>query len=122
VNEHERRNVGPRLNGHHPPDHLRTAAYFIGYRPREKLVISIGRKATGLLMHEADPVHGLGGSRTCNQIVMSIPTKQAQSFSVGSAGIHFIGLPRSRPRHLTFELFTLAPEEGGPPAHRSVAR
>jgi integrase len=28
-----------RVYGYHHPDHLRTAAHFIGYRPREKLAV-----------------------------------------------------------------------------------
>jgi hypothetical protein len=30
-----------RVYGHHHPDHLRTAAHFIGYRPREKLAVPL---------------------------------------------------------------------------------
>ena len=46
--------------------------------------------------------------------------KQAQSFAVDSAGIHFIGLPLWPHAGLTFDsrrtdtVFTLGPEEGGP--------
>jgi hypothetical protein len=46
--------------------------------------------------------------------------KQAQSFPVSSAGMHFIGLPPWSRAGLTFEsrrtdtVFTLGPEEGGP--------
>jgi hypothetical protein len=42
-----------RVYGHHHPDHLRTAAHFIGYRPRGKIGRSIGRSATGPATHPA---------------------------------------------------------------------
>jgi hypothetical protein len=62
-----------RVYGHHHSDHLRTAAHFIGYRPREKLAIPLaGARPTP--RHVLQPIEIIGGpgrTRTCNQTVMS---------------------------------------------------
>src|SRR5215469_18452834 len=62
-----------RVYGHHHPDHLRAAAHFIGYRPREKLVISLvgPRPAPGRTPQPIEIIGGPGRTRTCNQTVMS---------------------------------------------------
>jgi hypothetical protein len=59
--------------GHYLPAHLRGAARAIGYRSREKLVVSLGEeraKRAGSLQ----PIENIGGpgrTRTSNQTVMS---------------------------------------------------
>jgi hypothetical protein len=70
-----------RVYGHHHPDHLRTAAHFIGYRPREKLVIPLvgTRPAPRRTPQPIEIVGGPGRTRTCNQTVMSIPASSEKS-------------------------------------------
>jgi len=48
------------LYGHHHPDHLRTAAHFIGYRSRQKLAILLARARSGL-RHAPQPLEIIGG-------------------------------------------------------------
>jgi integrase len=62
-----------RVYGHHHPDHLRAAAHFIGYRPREKLVIPLvgTRPAPRRPPQPIEIIGGPGRTRTCNQTVMS---------------------------------------------------
>ena len=64
-----------RVYGHHHPDHLRTAATAIGYRPRsnETLVIPlvVDQLATARDIQVVEAIGGPGRTRTCNQIVMS---------------------------------------------------
>jgi Phage integrase family len=49
-----------RVYGHHHPDHLRTAAHFIGYRPREKLAIPLAG-ARPAPRHIPQPIEIIGG-------------------------------------------------------------
>ena len=64
-----------RVYGHHHPDHLRTAARAIGYRPRsnETLVIPlvVDQPQVGTDSQVVEVIGGPGRTRTCNQIVMS---------------------------------------------------
>jgi hypothetical protein len=51
-----------RVYGHHHPDHLRTAAPFIGYRPREKLAVPlVGARPTP--RRPPQPIEIIGGPR-----------------------------------------------------------
>jgi len=70
-----------RVYGHHHPDHLRTAAHFIGYRPREKLVIPLvgARPAPRRTPQPIEIIGGPGRTRTCNQTVMSIPASSEKT-------------------------------------------
>jgi len=62
-----------RVYGHHHPDHLRAAAHFIGYRPREKLAVALAgaRPAPRRTPQPIEIIGGPGRTRTCNQTVMS---------------------------------------------------
>jgi integrase len=62
-----------RVYGHHHPHHLRNAARALGYRPHEKLAISLAAadRPASPRPQTADIVGGPGRTRTCNQTVMS---------------------------------------------------
>jgi hypothetical protein len=70
-----------RVYGHHHLDHLRTAAHFIGERPREKFAVPLAgaRPASQHIPQPIGIIGGPGRTRTCNQTVMSIPTLPEKS-------------------------------------------
>jgi hypothetical protein len=73
-----------RVYGHHHPDHLKTAARAIGYRPRQSLVYSLAneRERRRDIAQRVENIGGPGRTRTCNQAVMSearSPEDQAKS-------------------------------------------
>ena len=70
-----------RVYGHHHPDHLRAAAHFIGYRPREKLVVPLvgTRPAPRRIAQPIEIIGGPGRTRTCNQTVMSMSASPEKS-------------------------------------------
>jgi hypothetical protein len=73
-----------RVYGHHHPDHLKTAARAIGYRPRQSLGITLVAERTKRRPRpqRIEKIGGAGRTRTCNQAVMSearSPEDQAKS-------------------------------------------
>ena len=62
-----------RVYGHHHPDHLRTAAKAIGYRPRVSLPVSLPVRpsARRRIPQRIEKIGGPGRTRTSNQTVMS---------------------------------------------------
>jgi len=66
-----------RVYGHHHPGHLRNAAHALGYRPREKLAVSLAppRRAQRAPSQVLENIGRPGRTRTSNQTVMSGPTR-----------------------------------------------
>jgi len=63
-----------RVYGHHHPDHLRTAARAIGYRPRRQSLaetLAGDRRRRSIKTQAAEKSGGPGRIRTSNQTVMS---------------------------------------------------